>query len=498
MSEKSFSPPLHRVPCPSCHDLEDKIDLAALYVEEGEDNVPHRGIDINSPSSPSSEYGQFSSNRSPDILGILRGDNEVYGRPSSSNTGYDCEHNRTTLLQSTGDFFPMSSHIDGQGDDPRDCRCLQHYVSADRSPSSHHAGSQETLICKDLMRDLQQVNEDNRVLRENIQALEENCTRLKRRNDAMQLTRDAQEELLGRQEPDSEISARFEEIFSQVKNWISKFCNTKDAARTMEIDFIDPVLTSQIQRVMPKVRSIQELPDLLPPNDIKRRKKFIRGWIALNVSENMFRSLTVPHAMETGSDLWIPEAARNATMALETTLLHSVFPLQNWQQDTDDSITKVMQVTMEVIKPLASSNVPLPELEKTLRQNIFEPAIELSQLLRRQRACWYVRFPHIMAGNQLPENDYTAPYIFQPDKMKDIDGLEEDEDDNAGSGSGHCLKAIDIVILPGLYKSGNHDGKKYDIEYLLLKAEVSCTEILHQNVMEGMAYMQPRETLEGA
>ncbi|KAJ3547507.1 hypothetical protein NM208_g1481 [Fusarium decemcellulare] len=433
------------------------------------------------------------------------------GPAASRERGYDRGRKGTAILQGVQSVFDLLTqplHADDRRDDRREDRRAQYGVAA----------LQQTPARKELMRDLQHANEENKGLREHLMKLEETCSQLKRRNDAMQSTRDAQEEFLGRQEPDSEISARFEEIFSQVKNWTNKFCNTKDAARAMEIDLIDPGLTSQIQRVMPKVRSIQDLPDLLPLKDIKRRKKFIRGWIALNVSEHMFRSLTAPHAMETGSDLWIPEAARSAVMVLEMTLLHSgeaipqfafhewrvltfallnkIFPLQNWQQDTDDAITKVMQVTMEVIRPLVSSNVPLPELEKTLRQNIYEPAIELSQLLRRQRACWYVRFPHIMAGNQLPENDYTAPYIFQPDTMKDIDGLEEDEDDNAGSG--HCLKAIDIVILPGLYKSGNHDGKKYDIEYLLLKAEVSCTEIVHQNVREGMAYTQPRETLEGA
>lgn len=36
--------------------------------------------------------------------------------------------------------------------------------------------------------------------------------------------------------------------------------------------------------------------------------------------------------------------------------------------------------------PMASPSANLPELERTLCENVFVPAVELSQVLRRQRA----------------------------------------------------------------------------------------------------------------
>lgn len=116
-------------------------------------------------------------------------------------------------------------------------------------------------------------------------------------------------------------------------------------------------------------------------------------------------------------------------------------------------------------------------LKHRLRDNILLPAIELSQTLRRQRACWYVRFPHLMMAETVPPSEFTKPYLFQPSQMKDVDSLREDEGGNHGSES--CLKVIKIVISSGLYKSGNHDGEQYDTEYPVAKAEVSCFEDRH-------------------
>lgn len=165
----------------------------------------------------------------------------------------------------------------------------------------------------------------------------------------------------------------------------------------------------------------------------------------------------------------IPLSAFHEWRALTFALFNRQFAPPRWPQDTDAAFQQTIEKIISVIKPLASASVDLADLERRLQENVFVPAVELSQRLRRQRACWYVRFPHIMVASSLPQNEYTEPYIFRPDEMKDVDSPSDDEDDTSG-----CLKAVDIVITPSLYKSGNHDGEQYDVEYPVLKAEVSC------------------------
>lgn len=58
--------------------------------------------------------------------------------------------------------------------------------------------------------------------------------------------------------------------------------------------------------------------------------------------------------------------------------------------------------------------------------------------------------------------------------MKDIDSQSED---GLETSVDHCLKSVEIVVTPALFKNGNHDGLRYDTESTMQKAEVSCAEI---------------------
>lgn len=170
--------------------------------------------------------------------------------------------------------------------------------------------------------ELQAASQTIRALKDQVNKLEDRSNQLKRRNDALQSLRDAQEEVLGRQVQDSTISADFHDIFSQIKSWSGKFC--RDASQPMDIQRIEPEVAFDIQRVIPSLANLDQLPALLPPGDIKRRRQFIRGWIALNVAEHMFRTLPAPsRPFESGSDIWIPTEPRNAVKSLEMTLLNS-------------------------------------------------------------------------------------------------------------------------------------------------------------------------------
>ena len=110
---------------------------------------------------------------------------------------------------------------------------------------------------------------------------------------------------------------------------------------------------------------------------------------------------------------------------------------------------------LEMISPWAKSTEDLRRIEANL-QGVIQKAIDMALVLRKQRACWTVRFP-------------SPPATFDANIMEDIDGDDED-------GEGEERMAMDrhvaLFIFPGLYKRGNAGGEHYDIESCLIKTKV--------------------------
>lgn len=154
-------------------------------------------------------------------------------------------------------------------------------------------------------------------------------------------------------------------------------------------------------------------------------------------------------------------------------LLSKVYPPARWPQDTINSVEDKVDFTLKVIHPL-NSKPDIGELRQKLIDNVFLPALEFSQLLRRQCASWSVRFPPLMPVNPLPHDEYAVIVVFEASTMEDVDSQSEDDLETSVD---HCLKSVEIVVTPALVKSGNHDGLRYDTESTMKKAEVSCAEI---------------------
>ena len=120
-----------------------------------------------------------------------------------------------------------------------------------------------------------------------------------------------------------------------------------------------------------------------------------------------------------------------------------------------------------------------------LVDNVYKPALNLSRLLRRQRASWCVRFPPVerqasaegrgTAASMPGGVVYAFPKIFDGYYMKDVD-FDGDEEDEARPTT-YLHKHIEVIVGPGLFKSGNIDGERYDMETVLEKSEVSCMPV---------------------
>ncbi|KAM6516432.1 hypothetical protein FALCPG4_014616 [Fusarium falciforme] len=390
-------------------------------------------------------------------------------------------------VKGVGGLF--SSNSDNRRDDRRANRREPYGAqSAPRSDASRN------LSIKEPMYDNRILQESKMRLEEHIQKLDSECSRLKNRVEAMQSARDAQESRLGRQEQDDSIKAQVANVFLPIKKWTTNFC--RNASQPFDVAGISPSFTPLIQRVIPSILSLEDLPVFLPGSDMKRRKMFVRGWIAFNVT---FRVLSDLKQSDSESDLWLPKMQRGAVKSLESIFISSEIDQSSyhewrtltlalldkrfhsclWTQDTSETLNNIMQTTLEVIRPLGSPTADMVELERTLLENVFIPAVELSQVLRRQRAYWYVQFPHIKAAKNLLSDERMQPYIFKPDQMADIDSSDEEAD-----ARGQCLKSVDIIILPGLYKCGDNDGEQYEIKSVVEKAQVSCKDIELETLCE--------------
>lgn len=95
---------------------------------------------------------------------------------------------------------------------------------------------------------------------------------------------------------------------------------------------------------------------------------------------------------------------------------------------------------------------------------IFVDATKLAQFLRRQRACWSVRFPTTPGGTSDPAYNSLR---FDSSCMKD-DTLDE-EDEHRLQGRQHY---VELVVTPGLGKRGDEHGEHFESENCVSKASV--------------------------
>lgn len=106
--------------------------------------------------------------------------------------------------------------------------------------------------------------------------------------------------------------------------------------------------------------------------------------------------------------------------------------------------------------------------------NIFAEAQKLNQLIRCQRASWQVRHPsrRVIAPIVITEEDGTVreydpspePWRleFDPEYMKD-----QAQDYEGGKAT------VDMVLAPGLWKQGDVDGERFDVESCIVPSLVT-------------------------
>ncbi|KAF2815179.1 uncharacterized protein BDZ99DRAFT_549751 [Mytilinidion resinicola] len=306
--------------------------------------------------------------------------------------------------------------------------------------------------------------------------------RTKQSAGQMQKAMDNKELFLGPQMTDDDIQTKFKSLISSIKTWSSNFLG--DNLQGPEFSQESVLSYVQVLPLCPEIRFIE--PTLAKK---KNRRLFVRGWTAYVISDLVLRTLPVPTPGAdapkgfTSADLWLEENVRSSLLELETRLFYDksshAHTFNDWRAFTIDLLSKtytdkgltdngsiqIISAAREIMSFIGvwASPERHDELEDGLIA-IFEDAIWLSQLLRRQRALWYVRFPR-----PIPRTDTTLPGLLLFDPATMTDEWSEDTEQDL-----QLLRQryVEIVVSPALFKRGNVDGERYDVEYAAVPASV--------------------------
>ncbi|EPS39065.1 hypothetical protein H072_7153 [Dactylellina haptotyla CBS 200.50] len=269
----------------------------------------------------------------------------------------------------------------------------------------------------------------------------------------------------------------------------------------------------EIRMVIPaSSKSLREIFDSV--KGVRQRRFFIQGWVHLALWKYIFTS-SLP-MKETGAppgdsqrDLWLSETTSNAVndlekeiarismtsklgaaafhkwRALTLSILHTGNPTGVSASDHKTGVVakrcqEMAEVFQELRESTADANGPdqashTRDREENLAffqeelANLFETATMLSSILRTQKAGFEMRFPQAQSAPQTTMNMALQTRLLFNSTWMEING----DPDGHGSRS-----VVDYVIEPALFKSGNANGERYDIEAgCFMKAVVACLNL---------------------
>lgn len=155
--------------------------------------------------------------------------------------------------------------------------------------------------------------------------------------------------------------------------------------------------------------------------------------------------------------------------ALTATLISRLNTFNKPDEDNETGITACSRRIMSMVANWVASE-DQGMLEDGL-QKILSDAVKLSQTLRCQRAFWSIRQPGSVVNRTLNAGRTGSWLYFDEGTMDDGQG---DEDSEGRSIPTWSRKIVEIIISPSLWKCGNTDGERYDIESCVERSEVKC------------------------
>ncbi|PSN60872.1 hypothetical protein BS50DRAFT_578700 [Corynespora cassiicola Philippines] len=298
--------------------------------------------------------------------------------------------------------------------------------------------------------------------------------------DRIHMEKDTSMVVFAPQMMDTNICQDLSSLLGDIRTWSAKF--SCDTGRMPDFK-LDSIL--RYQQVVPLCKNLADIVSFMDQYrkdkhldeksrkqfDKMRKRHFIRGWASLVMIEKCFWR----------SDSWLHKADSEAFNHIEKVLLEAGNEHRNdvpqreihdWRaltayllskatsQDTQDKsmdkiASKAASDVIGLLHPWARS-IQAEELEQRLA-DIYKAAMELSCLLRKQRAHWELYFP--------TSNRSSDTLRYDSSSMEDIN------DKNTLDTS--LDRRVEIVIEPALSKTGTMDGTKFEAgAHVTIKAKV--------------------------
>lgn len=105
---------------------------------------------------------------------------------------------------------------------------------------------------------------------------------------------------------------------------------------------------------------------------------------------------------------------------------------------------------------------------------ILTEAVRISQSLRRQRACWFVRFP-FPGYRQVGKEYETCPIVFEPSFMQ----AEYGRDDSSPPPTPGLN--VEFVLTPSVWKRGDDKGANFEKNEMI---KMHCAVVLKESPLD--------------
>ncbi|KAK0512043.1 hypothetical protein JMJ35_005171 [Cladonia borealis] len=320
-------------------------------------------------------------------------------------------------------------------------------------------------------------------LRSDVEKEVEKCKEIKQSADRMAYAMEQKELSIGRQDSDLDIHTRFRSLVGQIKTWSVPFAQIHQDVRAYSAETIE-----EFRKVCPGVSDFERF--LQTPRNLRL---LVRGYVGLVVAGSLFRTIPYPaDPRPRGEDVWMDRELAHSFASIEKSFFHSnrklisYRDLHDWRaltatlisrlgtyNKTDESTEMGITACSRRIMSLVAIWVAAEDrrmLEDGL-QKILSDAVELSQTLRCQRAFWSIRLAGSFVDRTLNAGRVGSLLYFDEGTMDDKHG---DEDSDGRSIPTSSQKAVEIIITPSLWKCGNTDGERYDLQSCVERSEVKC------------------------
>ena len=338
-------------------------------------------------------------------------------------------------------------------------------------------------------------------LQNKLQIENERCKKIQESANHMVHALEMKDLYVGQQDSDEDIKSRFRVLIGQIRTWSVPFAQVCPPS---QLEFAAE-MNDEFEKVAPGVTDLPRF--LQTPRNLRL---VVRGYVGLAITEMLFRTLpSGSHPGSCGVDVWMDKELAHSVFLVENRLSNagkliiyhvecaliaisqdrqsiSLHEFHDWRaltmnlisksddasSETNESVegyvTQCRNWIMDVVGELVAAK-NRRALEDGLLA-VLKQAVRLSRTLRCQRAYWSVRHPGAM-GQRAQSGLPSDLVLFDEATMDDVDGNEDSDAEGTRIQYG---KIIEIFVTPSLFKSGNSDGERFDVEACIERSEVKC------------------------